>query len=206
MRHTYNALLIVCYFYCSLLRIKLLFLIYTSIGVTKLKQLKAYTITGTLFVLILGSLSHFSFEWSNNKFIVGLFAPVSESVWEHMKLIFFPMLLYFFSAIPKLQSTHPCILSAAPSGILLGTLLIPVIFYTYTGILGQNFLILDISTFVLSAIAAFYTVYRLALSCRMQNYTLLLWVAVCLFAICFIAFTYSPPDIGLFTDPTAISR
>lgn len=169
-----------------------------------MKQLKSYTMAGTIFVLILGTLSHFFFEWSNSSYVVGLFTPVSESTWEHMKLIFFPMLLYSLAMIPKLRRTHPCIFSALPSGILLGTLLIPIIFYTYTGMLGKNFLILDIATFALSTIIAFYAVYRLALSCKMQSYTLLLWAAVGLFTIFFMVFTYYPPDISLFADPTAI--
>lgn len=170
-----------------------------------MKQVKLYGIAGTIFVLILGTLSHFFFEWSNNNFLVGLFAPVNESTWEHMKLIFFPMLFYSLIVIPKLRRTHPGISSASLSGILLGTLLIPVIFYTYTGILGQHFLVLDIGTFVLSTIAAFYTVYRLTLSCGRQSYTPLLWAAICLFTISFILFTYYPPNISLFADPTAIA-
>lgn len=171
-----------------------------------MNQLKSYTIIGTIFVILLGTLSHFFFEWSNNNFLVGFFSPVNESIWEHMKLIFFPMLLYVLIVMPNLKKTYPCISSASLSGILLGTLLIPVIFYTYTGILGQNFLVLDIITFLLSVVAAFYTVYRLAVSCRAQSYTLLLCAAVCLFMICFIVFTYFPPEISLFDDPTVISK
>ena len=71
-----------------------------------MKELKSYTIAGIFFVLILGCLSHFFYEWSSNNFIVGLFAPVSESTWEHMKLIFFPMLLYSLVAIPNLKDRY----------------------------------------------------------------------------------------------------
>lgn len=171
-----------------------------------MNQLKSYTIIGTIFVIILGTLSHFFFDWSNHNFIVGLFTPVNESTWEHMKLVFFPMLLYFLVMIPTLKRAYPCISSASLSGLLLGTLLIPVIFYTYTGILGQNFLVLDIITFVLSVVIAFYAVYRLAISCRAHSYSLLLCAAVCFFMICFLIFTYDPPGISLFADPTAISK
>ena len=59
-----------------------------------MKRLKCFTIAGIFFVLITGSLAHFLYGWSGNNHIVGLFTPVSESIWEHMKLIFFPMLIY----------------------------------------------------------------------------------------------------------------
>lgn len=166
-----------------------------------MNRLKSYTIIGIIFVLILGSLSHFFYEWSNNNFIVGLLAPINESTWEHMKLLFFPMLLYSFIAIPALKNDFPYILSSLFSGILIGTLLIPVVFYTYTGILGYHTLILDIATFVLSVILSFYFSYVLTLCDKMPHYTALLFVAVCLFCICFIVFTYYPPGIGLFADP-----
>ena len=89
-----------------------------------MNQLKRYTIIGTVFVIFLGTISHFFYDWSNNNFIVGLFAPVNESTWEHMKLIFFPMLLFSLFAIPKLKENHPCITSSLFSGILVGTALI----------------------------------------------------------------------------------
>lgn len=166
-----------------------------------MKQLKIYTITGIIFVLIVGSISHFFYEWSGNNFIIGLFSPVNESAWEHMKLLFFPMLLYSFIMILKLRSDYPCVTFACLTGILLGTLLIPVIFYTYTGIIGHNLLALDIGTFVLSVLISFYTIYRLTLTCSMPECTFLLYALVCLLAAFFMVFSYFPPDIPLFLVP-----
>ena len=58
------------------------------------KRLYISTIIGTIFVSAAGTLLHFVYGWTGNHFIVGLFAPVNESTWEHMKLLYFPMLLY----------------------------------------------------------------------------------------------------------------
>lgn len=157
-------------------------------------------------MFFLGTLSHFFYNLSDNNSIVGLFTPVNESTWEHMKLIFFPMLLYSLFMIPKFQKSYPCITSALASGILLGTLLIPVIFYTYTGILGRNLLALDIGTFILSVFFAFYSAYYLTLNCRMQKHMFLIYTALCLFAISFLVFSYYPPDIGLFSTPVVSGR
>lgn len=166
-----------------------------------MNQLKRYTITGMLFVLILGTLSHFLYEWSNNNFFVGLFSPVNESIWEHMKLLFFPMLLFSLIAIPKLKYDYPCITSSSLSGILMGTILIPIIYYTYTGIIGYDITILDLLTFLLAVVIAFFTAYKFTLSCKMQDYTAILRAIVYVFLMCFLLFTYSPPSIGLFAVP-----
>lgn len=86
-------------------------------------------------------------------------------------------------------------------GILLGVFLIPVIFYTYTGILGKNYLTLDIGTFVASVILAFRIVYRATLSCKVEKYKTILYFLVFLLLICFLLFTFKAPDLGLFYPP-----
>ena len=63
-----------------------------------MNKLKYFTVVGGAAVLALGAAAHFFYEWSGNNFFVGMFSPVNESVWEHMKLAFFPMLLFSFAA------------------------------------------------------------------------------------------------------------
>lgn len=60
---------------------------------------KSIFIISCIISIIIGTLLHFVYEWSGNNFIVGLFAPVNESVWEHLKLILLPATLFgiFFS-------------------------------------------------------------------------------------------------------------
>ena len=166
-----------------------------------LKQLKIYTITGTVFVLVLGTLSHFFYQWSNQNFFAGLFFPINESTWEHMKLLFFPMFLYSLMTAPILKKHYPCNRYSFSAGILTGTFMIPVIFYTYTGILGYHIFILDIGTFVLSVLIAFYTVYRLSRICPESECRFLFIFATLLLAAGFIVFSCFPLNLGLFSEP-----
>ena len=157
---------------------------------------------GLLFVLVFGTCSHFIYEWSGHNKLAGILCAVNESTWEHMKLIFFPMLLYSFVAVPILRDNYPCIGSAYLAEIIIGTLLVPVIFYTYTGILGFHTLVLDIVTFVLSVVIAFVVAYRLTLTCKAKSYSAVLCGVVILMLISFMVFSCYPPKIGLFLDPT----
>lgn len=166
-----------------------------------MKRLYYYTIAGIIFTFIAGTISHFVYEWSGNNFILGYLFPVSESTWEHMKLCFFPMLFYSLFMNAKLKAYYPCITSALSFGILLGTFLIPMIFYTYSGILGQNFLSLDIATFALSVLTGFCAVYRLSLSCRAKPYETITKLLVSVLTICFFLFTYHTSDLGIFRVP-----
>lgn len=165
------------------------------------KKLKLYIFLGIIFVSITGTLSHFFYEWSGYNKIIALFSPVNESTWEHIKLLFFPMLIYTIFISIKLRSEYPCILSAMLFGNILGCILIPVIFYTYTGILGFNLTFLDIADFYISVIISFFTACRLSISCKYQKYAPALKFIIIILAVMFIAFTISPPNIALFKSP-----
>lgn len=163
--------------------------------------LNAYFIIGFIFVSVVGSLTHFLYNFSKQNVIVGLFSPVNESVWEHMKLIFFPMLIYSFVLINKLQSYFPCIKSSLFLGIIIGTFLIPILFYTYTSIIGYNKLIIDISIFYISVLIAFYSAYLLTLSCNVNSYTNVITLVIFVITILFFVFTYYPPPLKFFEAP-----
>ena len=167
-----------------------------------MKHFKKYTIIGIIFVLITGTFAHFLYDWTGNNHLTGFFAPINESIWEHMKLLFFPMLIYSLIMILKFRRKYSCITSALCFGILVGALLIPFFYYTYTSILGKNIFILDISTFILSIVIAFWLSYKLTLSHRLESYTSLLCILVSILFVCFLIFTYHPPDAAIFQDLT----
>lgn len=167
-----------------------------------MKHLKLYTIIGIIFVLIIGTLAHFLYDWSGNNHIVGFFTPINESIWEHMKLLFFPMLIYSLIIIFRFRNTYLCAASALCFGILAGTLLIPLFFYAYTSILGKDIFFLNIGIFILSIIIAFRLSYKFTLSCRLEPYTFLLCCLVFILFTCFVLFTYNPPKARIFEDPT----
>lgn len=177
-------------------------IVYTTYEVLFMKQLKRYTIIGIIFVLITGTLAHFLYDLMGNNHIAGLFLPINESIWEHMKLLFFPMLVYSLIMIVKFHKKYSCITPSLCFGILAGTFLIPLFYYAYTYILGRNIFILDISTFILSVVIAFWLSYKLMLSCRLESFTSLLCIMVCILFVCFLAFTYHPPNAAIFQDPT----
>lgn len=171
-----------------------------------MKGLKLYMITGIIFISILGTLLHFAYSFSGNNIVIGLFTPVNESIWEHTKLIFFPMLIYELYLDKKTAAEYPCINSAMISGALCGVVIIIVLFYTYSGIIGSHFAFADISIFYITVVTVFYIVYKLATSCKANNYYTLLNVLMIVMICLFVFFTFSPPNIPLFNNPNIISK
>lgn len=175
-----------------------------------MSSLKRLTVIGVLFVLSVGTLAHFLYDWSGGNAFAGLFVPVNESVWEHMKLLFFPMLLYALFMISRLKTEIPCLPSALWAGVLAGTFSIPFLYYVYTSICGRDIFLLDLAAFLISVLMAFLTAFKLASSCRAKTFNALagplgivLGCAVCILFLCFLWFSYHPPKAEIFRDPTA---
>ena len=174
-------------------------------GGTEIIMSKKLTAVGILLVSICGTFLHFVYGFSGESFIAGLFAPVNESVWEHMKLIFFPMLIFLSICYFPLKKSCPSMGFAMSSGLALGTFSIPVMFYTYSGILGFNLLAADIAVFYISVIIAFLTVRRLSF----VSYTkaaFLPELIVFLLLIAFLIFSHTPPDVGVFKTQSALTE
>lgn len=169
------------------------------------KILRNYTIAGIIFVSILGTLAHFIYDWTGQNKVIGLFTAVNESTWEHMKLIFFPMLLFYTFLWIKLRKRTPNSLPALLIAIIAGTCLIPVLFYTYTGILGFMVTAVNLIIYYISVITAFILFYLLSTRTKMEEVNIILYFVITLFICMFFLFTYDPPELGIFIDPTSVS-
>ena len=115
---------------------------------------------------------------------------------------FFPMLAYSLFMDYKLKEEYPCVTSSLCIGVILSTVLIPIIFYTYTGILGYSISVLNIGYFIISIVVAFIVVCRLTESCKAQKFEWALKMSVLLLMLLFFVFTGFQPNIALFMDPT----
>lgn len=169
------------------------------------KLLKKYTITGIIFVSILGTLAHFIYDWTGNNPVIGLFTAVNESTWEHMKLLFFPMLMFYIFIWFKLRKTTAGALPAFLIAILIGTGMIPVLFYTYTGILGFMITAANLAIYYVSVVTAFTIFYLLSSRTKIEEVNIILYFVITLFICMFFLFTYDPPKLGIFIDPTAVN-
>lgn len=159
-----------------------------------------FIIFSGIFVMILGTLLHFTYEWSGNNQFIASFSAVNESTWEHLKLLFFPMLLTTIIGFFYLEKSCPNYWCARLFGILTAILFTIVFFYTYTGIIGTNFAFVDISIFFVAVILGELVSYKVLVSSIDCNSSVAL-VGIILLLACFIIFTYFTPEIGLFKDP-----
>lgn len=163
-------------------------------------KIKTWQIITVIICLILGTLLHFTYEWSGENSIVALFSAVNESTWEHLKLIFFPMLITLVIGYIYKGKNIPNYFCAKVLGIIVAILFTIIFFYTYTGIIGTNFAIIDISIFFIAVVLGQYVAYQKMQSKSYCNnlIAIIIWLVLYL---CFLIFTFFPPHIALFRDP-----
>jgi hypothetical protein len=111
-------------------------------------------IFSAVFISLLGSLFHFTYEWSNRSNATAWFSAVDESLWEHCKLLLWPWLIVTFSFWMAYGSstTSPLLI-----GLTIAWMFIPLAFAAYTlGDTQNAVLAVDISLFILSILLGLY--------------------------------------------------
>ena len=148
-----------------------------------------------------GTLLHFLYDLTGGALWTAPFSGVNESTWEHMKLLFWPMLIFamvqslFFRDREELWCVKL-------RGMLLGLAAIPILFYTYNGAVGKSPDWINIAIFFISAaIAYIYETRRFNSGKAVCASPRAAFTVLCVIALLFAVFTFAPPPIGLFKDP-----
>ena len=166
------------------------------------KSVSLWQMMGFLFTSVLGTFLHFLFDLTGGSVFAALISAVNESIWEHLKLLFYPMVIfalieYFFWG--KEREDFWCVKF---TGILAGLVMIPVVYYTYSGILGVSADWFNITIFFLAAGLAYRLetkLFQRESACPVgQKAAVFL---LCLIAIAFTVLTFTPPRIPFFRDP-----
>ena len=148
-----------------------------------------------------GTLLHFMYDWLLGAVWIAPCSGVNESTWEHMKLLFWPAFIYAVvqSFFFKERKDFWCV---KLRGILLGLILIPVIFYTYNGVIGKSPDWINIAIFFISAAISYIYETRAfnaeRLKCKSPKIP---FAILCVIALLFAVFTFRTPEINIFMDP-----
>ena len=147
-----------------------------------------------------GTLLHFLYDWLGKASWIAPFSGVNESTWEHMKLLFWPMLLYAVLQSLFFRDRHNfwCV---KLKSISLGLVLIPVIFYTYNGVIGKSPDWINIAIFFISAAIAYIYEVRQFNAQKPCKHPKLALALLCFIATLFVIFTFATPELGIFKDP-----
>ena len=171
-----------------------------SIVESEVFSFRWYGVVGTVIISLFGSMFHFAYQWSGCNIFVGSFVAVNESVFEHLKILTLPILLFWLldGLAYGNVSEHTV---AAAAAVYCGVAFLVVVYTITTIASGYESLWFDILLFVASAFvsqcAGWY--------CVKQKYTCTVTWSACLVGcavFCHIFFTDHPPELPvIFQDP-----
>lgn len=163
---------------------------------------KKLAILGFFFISIIGTLSHFAYEWLGSNKLLGGFFAVNESTWEHLKIAIIPTFIWLILVILFSKVKTKNFFEGNLLAMIATILTIIILFYGYKLFFKEDSLIYDIVIFYIAIGIGQFLIYKLSkykeLSKIYSNISKLLLVVILLK---FIVFTYYTPKMEIFRDP-----
>ncbi len=156
---------------------------------------------GVIIIFLLNFLLHGAYEHSKNNPFIAAFAPINESVWEHMKMaansVFFYSILEYIFIGPFINNFF------LAKGLLIITIpiLVALLNICYMQLLKKHVLFIDVfGIFIWISLGQILS-YRL-LTHEMHFSTLNIWLlgASLLMLSAYIIFTFLPPNFAIFKE------
>lgn len=154
-----------------------------------------------IIISILGTLFHFLYDISKHNKVVGLFAAVNESTWEHIKIALTPTILWSIYD-GYIYGRNPNYFTAKLSSLLILITFIPTIFYLYKYFTNKPIIIVDILIFYIAIILSqfsFYSIIKLQTLGFATNY--LSCISIFIVFGFYMVLTLLPIKSFIFKDP-----
>ena len=171
------------------------------------KFVTIYSWVGIVVVSLLSIPLHFVYEWTGENTVAGMFTPINESIWEHLKLVFWPLLFWWMIGFlifnKKRQLIFTKWITAATASILISMTFIVSWYYTWVYALDTESSIIDIgSLFIAVPIAQLVAIHIYKVIQQRMIYMILSSAILIIFAVAFIWFKFNTPDLNLFIPPS----
>lgn len=159
-------------------------------------------------LFVIGGLLHFAYQMTGNCAAIGIIAPVNESIFEHLKLSFYPILIWCIIQLiigrnkDKYFSDRCKVIVSAFVSCLMSMLVIIGFFYSYTQMFGVDIAILDVFSLLLGiAIGQFAGLHIYNhIKCN-KTIAIASLIGIILIIIMFTIWTFNTPHIPFFRDP-----
>lgn len=165
-----------------------------------MRNLVRWCLSGFITIVIIGGLSHFVYSWSGECEFVGAFAPVNESVWEHLKMGYWGVLIFSVFEYSYVGRSVGNYFLAKAAGITILSITILSIYYSYTFFTTSNILVIDISAFIIGVLCCQFVVYRLFKKPLLKSLAVPALIYIVVLGFIFAFFTFYPPRHDIFKD------
>ena len=166
------------------------------------KLYRTLSIIGVPVIYLIATALHFFYDLSNGSVLSILFSAVNESVWEHVKIFAVGFVIWTFVELLWTKPPFKKFITTKTLSLYFLSLSIIVFFYSYTTVVSEPILAVDLISSFIFVVLAQYISYRLVVSDNnIADYFAVAIMLLMLFFVMFFSFTLFPPKIELFKDP-----
>ena len=161
--------------------------------------MKRKWLTAWLLSVLAGSALHFLYAlWPNP--LTAVFAPVNESVWEHLKLLYWPFLAATF-VLTKGEADGRKSWCALLAGLLSAPALLLGAYYTLSSGFALHGLPLELALYALAMAGGFLLARHLQAAALPAWLCGVLVIASGVFGAALALFSFAPPQLPIFLPP-----
>jgi hypothetical protein len=160
-----------------------------------MRRLPKSYLAAFLLATLFGAVLHFLFSMLPNS-ATALFSPVAESLWEHLKLVYWPFLLASLFLARRYRNAWGAHLFA----LLVSCGLMLLLSWAYHVLLGRESLRFDVALYVVAMALAFLLAGKLPEKGWAGRRAGLWFFLVLALGTALILFTFLPPEGALFAD------
>lgn len=170
-----------------------------------MKKLTYIISASSIAIFLLCALFHFIYQWSGYNSIIGAIAPTNESIFQHVKMIFLPIMIFYL--VTYLIFKNRLIIDENKWAIyplitfIITSIIIVIMYYTLKYGFNISSMFLDILSLFIGLVASAVICIRLEISnidFRIPYYVSIA-VLVTIFGL-LLYFNYFPLEVNFFYD------
>ena len=166
---------------------------------------KKIIIVACIASIILGVFLHFTYDLFGGNMLMGIFTPVNESVWEHLKLLFVPFTLFSIGFYFYTKRKFSNMLLTTLFGNVVGMFVIVTLYYLGLEIFRTDNMTFNIISYILGVMTSYAIlylgIYNEEFLEETKNSTIVGACALTLLFTIFTLNTFSPIKLNITQDP-----
>ena len=157
-------------------------------------------ILGLVFSMIVGTIGHFLYDFSNKNKLLGFLFAKGENTWEHIKLGVTPILLWII--IELLTYNFNCIFFVKFISVISFIVLLLVSYYLYKYFFKKNNIFFDILLFYICLSLSYIISIKLLISIDCDFILNAVgFIGICSIIYLYFKFNKKTPDLIIFQEP-----
>ncbi|HBW12980.1 MAG TPA: hypothetical protein DEF30_04020 [Proteiniclasticum sp.] len=170
-----------------------------------MRFVRSYHILGIFVIVMIAGPLHFAYEWSGENFFVSLIAPVNESIWEHLKMVYWPTVLWWTGGYLVYKERKKLSFrrwhQAMAISVIFGVSIIVVWYYVWAGAFEVEASWVNFSSMVSIPVAQLLAIHVYRVSKPRWIYAATGIFIVISLSLMMGYFTYYPPNLPIFISP-----